>query len=141
MPAMGLNEVLDHLRRSLPPPADLTDSHLLERFLANRDETAFAALVHRHGRLVLGVCRRVLGNVHDCDDVFHAVFFYLAMRAKSVIKREALGSWLYTVAYRTALEARAVKKRRQKREVHMADLPHPEVKPEYARDWQPLLDA
>jgi RNA polymerase sigma factor (sigma-70 family) len=81
-----------------------------------------------------------LGNVHDADDVFQAVFFFLARRARSVLKREALGSWLYTVAYRTALEARTAKSRRQKREVHMADLPHPGVKPEETRDWLPLLD-
>jgi RNA polymerase sigma factor (sigma-70 family) len=140
LPATGLEKVLDHLRRSLPPPVDVTDSQLLERFLANRDETAFAALVQRHGRLVWGVGRRVLGHVHDCEDVFQAVFFLLARKARSVLKREALGSWLYTVAYRTALEARTAKNRRQKREVQMADLPHPEVQPEYARDWQPLLD-
>ena len=140
MPKTGFTKVLDHLRRSLPPPADLTDSLLLERFLASRDESAFAAIVQRHGRMVIGVCNRILGNAHDADDVFQAVFFFLARRARSVLKREALGSWLYTVAYRTAVEARTAKNRRHKREVHMADLPHPEVKPEEWLDWLPLLD-
>jgi RNA polymerase sigma factor (sigma-70 family) len=140
MPATGLNKVLDHLRRWYPAPEHLTDNHLMERFLATGDDAAFAALVHRHGRMVLGVCRRILGNVHDCEDVFQAVFFVLARRARSVAKREALGSWLYTVAYRMALEARTVRHRRQRREVSMADLPHPETKPEFERDWQPILD-
>jgi RNA polymerase sigma factor (sigma-70 family) len=140
VPTTGFTKVLDHLRRSLPPPVDLTDSILLERFLASRDESAFAAIVQRHGRMVMGVCSRVLGNAHDADDVFQAVFFFLARRARSLLKREALGSWLYTVAYRTALEARTAKNRRHRREVHMAALPHPEVQPEESRDWLPLLD-
>jgi RNA polymerase sigma factor (sigma-70 family) len=140
MPTTEFTRVLSHLRRSLPPPADVTDSLLLERFLASRDESAFAAIVQRHGRMVMGVCNRILGNAHDADDVFQAVFFFLARRARSVLKREALGSWLYIVTYRTALEARTAKSRRQKREVQMTDLPHPEVKPEEARDWLPLLD-
>ncbi|MFL5242264.1 MAG: sigma-70 family RNA polymerase sigma factor [Gemmataceae bacterium] len=140
MPKVGMNSVLIHLFRSLPPPADLNDNHLLERFLANRDEAAFAGLVQRHGRMVMGVCHRILGNVHDSDDVFQAVFFVLARRAKSVVRREALGSWLYMVAYRTALQARSMRDRRRKREVHMADLPEPEMRMEEPRDWQSLLD-
>jgi DNA-directed RNA polymerase specialized sigma24 family protein len=55
----------------------------------------------------MGVCNRVLGNIHDCDDVFQAVFFILARKAKSVVKQETLASWLYTVAHRAALEARS----------------------------------
>ncbi|HEV3238638.1 MAG TPA: sigma-70 family RNA polymerase sigma factor [Gemmataceae bacterium] len=143
MPTTALNKVLEHLRRSLPPPvpADLSDGHLLERFLASRDQTAFAALVQRHGQLVMGVCNRVLGNVHDSEDAFQAVFFILARKAKSVLKREALGGWLYTVAFRTALEARAGNLRRRKMELPMPDLPEPEYKPAAGRrDWQGLLD-
>jgi DNA-directed RNA polymerase specialized sigma24 family protein len=140
MPRVGKNSVLLHLFRSLPPPAGLNGNHLLERFLANRDEVAFAALVQKLGRMVMGVCHRVLGNVHDSDDVFQAVFFFLARRAKSVVRREALGSWLYTVAHRTALQTRSMRDRRRKREVQMADLPEPEMRLEEPRDWQPLLD-
>ena len=113
---------------------------MLQRFLAHRDEAAFAALVQRHGSLVMSVCNRVLRNAHDSEDVFQAVFFILARKAKSVIKQETLASWLYMVAFRAALAARAAKGRRHKREVHMADLPHPEVQPEESRDWLPLLD-
>jgi RNA polymerase sigma factor (sigma-70 family) len=137
-----LRRTLDHLQLALAPPgADaLTDAHLLARFLTCRDETAFAALVRRHGPMVLGVCRRVLGHAHDAEDAFQAAFMVLARKAGSVLKREAVGSWLYMVAYRAAQRARANQARRRAREKQVDEMPHPEVQPEEAQDWWPLLD-
>ncbi len=83
----------------------LTDSQLLDRFLARGGddaEDAFAALVHRHGPTVQGVCRRMLPASHDAEDAFQATFLVLARRAASIGRREKLGSWLYGVAVRTA---------------------------------------
>jgi RNA polymerase sigma factor (sigma-70 family) len=95
---------------------DLSDRQLLERFLARGDGAAFAALVRRHGRTVLGVCQRVLNNVHDAEDAFQATFLVLVRRARCIAKREAVGSWLYGVASRVALKARAEAVRRRKHE-------------------------
>src|SRR6516225_8007625 len=100
-----LHKALDHLRVAVAPPE--TDTQLLAHFLACRDEAAFAALVRRHGPMVLGVCRRLLRHAQDAEDAFQAAFLVLARKAGSVLKREAVGSWLYMVAYRTALKARA----------------------------------
>jgi RNA polymerase sigma factor (sigma-70 family) len=96
-----------------------SDPELLERFLASRGEEAedaFAALVHRHGPMVLGVCRRVLGNPDDAEDAFQAAFLVLARKARSIARRERLANWLYGVAVRTAWELKALKVRRLARE-------------------------
>jgi RNA polymerase sigma factor (sigma-70 family) len=118
----------------------LADDRLLERFLARRDEDAFAALVRRHGPMVLGVCRRVLRNHHDAEDAFQATFLVLARRAATLRPRPSVGPWLYGVAYRTALGAAAGIARRQARERQVRDMPHPHVAPTELPDWRPLLD-
>src|SRR4029078_12847455 len=74
----------------------LTDGQLLDRFVAGGDgsEGAFEALVARHGPMVLGVCRQVLGRAHDADDAFQATFLVLARKAGSIRKGDSLGPWL-----------------------------------------------
>jgi RNA polymerase sigma factor (sigma-70 family) len=91
---------------------DLSDGELLELFAARREEAAFEALVRRHGAMVLGVCRRLLRHPQDAEDAFQATFLVLARRASAVRKHESVGSWLYGVAYRVALKARARDARR-----------------------------
>src|SRR5438445_234787 len=100
-----------------------TDGQLLECYLDKRDEAAFEVLVRRHGAMVLGVCERVLQNRHDAEDAFQASFFVLVRKAASIVPREAVGNWLYGVAYRTALEARTAKARRRQKEMEASDMP------------------
>jgi RNA polymerase sigma factor (sigma-70 family) len=95
------------------PPAD---AHLLERFVAGRDMAAFEALAQRYGPLVLGVCRRVLGNTHDAEDAFQATFLIFARRAATIQSQGAVGSWLCGTAYRVSLKARAGIARRRAQE-------------------------
>src|SRR5437588_7208376 len=78
------------------------DSSFLARFLARRDEAAFATLVHRHGPLVYGTCLRILGNRTDTEDAFQAVFFVLARRANTLKRDRSIGPWLHGVALRVA---------------------------------------
>ncbi len=134
-----LNSALRYLQDNLAPPGDLTDGELLARFVAVRDEASFAALMRRHGPMVLGVCRRVLGHQQDAEDAFQATFLVLARKAARV-RPGAVGSFLYAVAYRTALEARGVITRRRARERQVEDVPHPEVPPVEPQDWLQLLD-
>jgi RNA polymerase sigma factor (sigma-70 family) len=124
MPARSAYHDLHRLRRTvlLPNGGGLTDGQLLEEFVLRRDEAAFEALVRRHGPMVLGVCRRVIGHEPDAEDAFQAAFLVLVRRAASIVPREKVATWLYGVAYRTALEARKVMIRRRNKEKPMKDV-------------------
>jgi RNA polymerase sigma-70 factor (ECF subfamily) len=120
----------------------LTDGQLLERFRTRQDEAAFEALVHRHGPVVLGVCRRVLHNPHDAEDAFQATFLVLVRRAGSIGKQESVGSWLYGVAYRTALKAKVHAAIRRRHEQQAGDMPRAvSVADQSWQDLCPVLDA
>ena len=95
--------VVHHIRRLLRGPGDATDVELLERFQSRHEGAAFAALVERHGPMVLGVCRRLLSQEQDAEDAFQATFLVLALKAGASRKQGSLGSWLYGVASRLAL--------------------------------------
>jgi RNA polymerase sigma factor (sigma-70 family) len=104
-----------------------TDGQLLARFLDHRDEAAFAALVRRHGPMVLGTCRRVAGNAADADDAFQATFVVLLRRAPALAGRAGVGNFLYGVAFHTALKAKAMA---AKRRTYEARARSPEPQPD-----------
>ncbi|HTU90099.1 MAG TPA: sigma-70 family RNA polymerase sigma factor [Gemmataceae bacterium] len=109
----------------------LSDKELLEWFVRRHEEAAFAALVRRHGPMVLGVCRRVLRHSHDAEDAFQATFLILVEKAHRLKRPELLANWLYGVAYRTALHARQRGARRSEREREAAAMSVPKSDPEY----------
>jgi RNA polymerase sigma factor (sigma-70 family) len=115
MTSIQASIVLRHIRKvaAVQSPDELSDRQLLERFAADKSEAAFAMLVRRHGPMVLNVCRSVLHHLHDAEDAFQATFLVLARAAGSIQRRESLGSWLYKVAYRLAVKARAKASRRR----------------------------
>jgi RNA polymerase sigma factor (sigma-70 family) len=110
-----LPHVLQHLRQLVGGDADdrVTDAQLLHQFLRHHDELSFTGLMRRHGPMVLGICRRVLGHDQDAEDAFQATFLVLARRGATIRKPDSLASWLHGVAYRLALKARAEAARRQ----------------------------
>ena len=112
-------------------PGDAPDAVFLARFVRDRDESAFAALVRRHGPMVLGVCRRTVGDSHLADDAFQATFVVLARKALLVRPPDGLAGWLHGVARRAALEARTMARRRAARETSMPVLPEtPQLDPD-----------
>jgi RNA polymerase sigma factor (sigma-70 family) len=120
MTSAQTHPVLRHIRElaAAETTTRLPDRELLERFAVGHEETAFAALVRRHGPMVLGVCHRVLHDVHDVEDAFQATFLILARKAGSAGRRASLGTWLYQVAYHAALRARqrtAVRRRHEEK--------------------------
>jgi RNA polymerase sigma factor (sigma-70 family) len=127
-----VNGALGRLRDAvLRDTAGATDEQLLEAYLARRDPAALEVLVRRHGPMVWGVCRRLLGH-HDAEDAFQATFFVLVRKAGSIVSRAVLASWLHGVARRTALKARTAATRRAARERLVAA--QPELSPPPLRD-------
>jgi RNA polymerase sigma factor (sigma-70 family) len=109
--------LLAYLRRLAGVAAtDSSDAELLERFVCQRDETAFEALLRRHGPLVWSVCCRVLAEEHAAEDAFQATFLVLVRKARSVSKQASIRSWLHGVALRVALRARQQEQLRRRRE-------------------------
>ena len=99
----------------------LSEWQLLARYLEHRDELAFAAIVARHGPMVMGTCRRMLAGKADADDAFQATFLVLVRRARALSPRDAIGPWLHGVAARVSMRARAQAARRRRIEAHGRD--------------------
>jgi RNA polymerase sigma factor (sigma-70 family) len=144
--AASSDNLLHYIRRLAVQgePHESSDASLLGKFLANRDERAFTALVERHGALVLQVCWRILGNIHDAQDAFQATFLVLARKAATVRPPEALPVWLHGVARRVALKNRSARFRKQRLERPLAATtsdPHPDPLRELAvRDYLAIID-
>src|SRR6185437_11178507 len=135
--------LLDHLRAAFrkPEESDVCDAQLLESYLRHPEDGAFEAVLHRHGPMVLGVCRRILGDEHDAEDAFQATFLVLVRKAATIVPRDRLGCWLHGVAQRTALKARTARARWTARGRQTMSKPSPATTEETAwLDLQPILD-
>ncbi|MCI0462390.1 MAG: sigma-70 family RNA polymerase sigma factor [Gemmataceae bacterium] len=124
-------QLLNYLRRLAPAVPDPgSDAVLLERFTRSRDESAFAALVNRHGPMVFRLCRRLLGDIHRAEDAFQATFLILARRASAIRRPASLSAWLYGVAARVARQAQALQARQHPPStVSLIDVPDPHPDP------------
>ncbi len=137
-----LDLVVRHLHRLVGAGRDeLSDGQLLHRFAVDGEEEAFAALVRRHGPMVLGVCRRILRHGCDAEDAFQVTFLVLFRRARALDRAGSLANYLYTVAYHAALKARANRSRRRQCEKEVRDMPQtPAASAQLWTDLQPILD-
>jgi RNA polymerase sigma factor (sigma-70 family) len=116
--AASAESLLGHLHRLLSAAnaAVVSDAVLLERFVSQGDESAFAALLARHGPMVYGVCRRVLHDRHEAEDAFQATFLVLARKAGTLRRPQSLAAWLYGTARHLAWKCRRGDSRRRQRE-------------------------
>jgi RNA polymerase sigma factor (sigma-70 family) len=113
------------------------DGELLEWFVTHKDEAAFAVLVERHGPMVLGVCRRLLGSAADAEDACQAAFLVLAQKAASIRNTTSLSSWLHGVASRVASHLKREHLRRNRRERASNRRPPPDPAAEVS--WREVL--
>jgi RNA polymerase sigma factor (sigma-70 family) len=138
MATAQLGAALRHIRSLAADPtmSEQTDGALLRAFLGRNDQATFEVLLRRHGPMVLRVCRRTLGNVHDAEDALQATFLVLARQAAAIRKRESLASWLHGVAYRMATHARRAAARRRGHEARAK--PTQPGDPALCAAWQEL---
>jgi RNA polymerase sigma factor (sigma-70 family) len=146
MPQPSEPILLRHLRKLAAEqrPGGEPDQELLQQFLAGESpgEEAFAALVGRHGAMVLGVCRSVLGHRQDAEDAFQATFLVLARKARAIRKQASVGSWLHGVAYRLARRAKMRAEKRRAWQAPAAPPPAADLLEELSvREWQAILHA
>jgi RNA polymerase sigma factor (sigma-70 family) len=135
--------LLQHIRHLATAAAvdDPPDRELLQRFMRDRDDQAFAALLRRHGSMVWIACRRILPCASDAEDVFQATFLLLARKGAMLRDHDAVGSWLYGVAYRLALRTRSAEALRSAREACAAPLRSPDPLAEISlRETQQRFD-
>ena len=136
MPGRTLTPVFRYLRQLDAEANDrrAADADLLRRFIGSGDEFAFTILLQRHGPMVFGVCRRLLGNRLDAEDAFQATILVFLRKASTISSRETVGNWLYGVACRTALHTRTRNARRKAREQPMDDLAQPVSERKYENE-------
>ena len=131
-----------HLRSLLGAPraAAAGDAHLVARYVGARDDDAFAELVRRHGPMVRGVCRRVLGNPHDAEDAFQATFLILSRKAASIRGGDSLAGWLHRVALHAAIQLKRTISRRKDQSALPADVAQAERDEVSWREVRALVD-
>jgi RNA polymerase sigma factor (sigma-70 family) len=117
-----------------------TDGDLLARWAAGSDASALDILVRRHGAMVFGVCRRLVGNVPDAEDAFQATFLILVRKGATLNRPRQVAGWLHGVAVRVSLRVRADLARRRRKEVAMSTDPQVPVPPEDQTDVRRILD-
>ena len=115
------------------------DADLMQRWRAGTDPAAVDQLVRRHGRMVLGVCHRILRDPADADDAFQATFLVFFRRARSLARPDRVAGWLHGVAVRVACKARTMRARRRQREKTMGE-PAARVSPDDTSELRRILD-
>ncbi len=121
-----------------------SDAKLLERYVDERDQDAFTALVARHCQAVWGVCLGFFSDSPDAEDVFQATFLRLARKAASIrCEGNSIRGWLCRVASRTALDLRRSNSRQAKLKLRLSQETPPEPRefePDRSKVWEMVVE-
>jgi RNA polymerase sigma factor (sigma-70 family) len=118
----------------------LSDGELLREYVLGKDSAALERLIGRLSPMVWGVCRRLLREQHDAEDAFQTTFLVLVRKAHTIVNRQAVGSWVYRVAYHAATRAQLHLARRRAREMRLTEMSGAEPSPADLREATALLD-
>jgi RNA polymerase sigma factor (sigma-70 family) len=101
---------------------ELTDAELVDRFVRQRDEDAYAEIVRRHAPMVYAICHRTLGASGAAEDAVQAVLMLLVRKAGTLSGRSALAGWLHGAARLVAREGVRAARRRKRAERGAAEM-------------------
>jgi RNA polymerase sigma factor (sigma-70 family) len=119
---------------------ELSDGDLLREYVLRKDTAALERLIGRLSPMVWGVCRRLLREQHEAEDAFQTTFLVLVRKAHTIVNRQAVGGWVYRVAYHAATRAQLHLTRRRAREKRLTEMSGAEPSPGDLRETTALLD-
>jgi RNA polymerase sigma-70 factor (ECF subfamily) len=111
------------------------DSTLLTRWRVEGDGEAFLELARRHSGMVYGVCRRVLRDATEAEDVSQECFATLATHGR--MPRGSVGAWLHKMATNRTLDRLKTERRRRARDSRFVETQGTTVE----AAWDDLQDA
>lgn len=121
-----------------------TDAELLQRYVGQHDERAFAELVQRHLGLVYATASRgVGGRTHLAEEITQKVFIQLARKSALLLHHPTLTGWLYLSTRYASRELSRSELRRQRVNQSLATMPNTTSENDMSADWEqlrPVLD-
>lgn len=88
---------------------DLDDKIYIQQVL-DGDTSSFTSLVDKYKNMVFTVCFRILRQREDAEDVAQEVFLKAFRNLYAFKGTSKFSTWLYTIAYRTAISKSQLKK-------------------------------
>lgn len=121
---------------------ELNDMALLQEYVRNNSEEAFATLVRRHVNKVYSIALRHTRNPNQAEEITQTVFVILARKSRDLSKSVILSGWLCRTAQLTAVTfiRSEIRRARREQEAHMQTLSN-EGESDVWSQIAPLLDG
>jgi RNA polymerase sigma factor (sigma-70 family) len=118
----------------------MSDLDLLDQYVRENRQEAFAALLDRHLKLVYSAALRQVRSPELAEEVAQSVFADLARNARKLEPKTILTAWLYQVTRRTAIDVVRRESRRQLREQIAFDMSNMNANSSEWSAIEPILD-